>query len=326
MFEHTRLIPHAVLPVILTVSFVSPAWSMTGQEVNNIAREFTVLIAQNPTGNGSGVIVAKDGNDYYVLTCRHVVKALGETREGIISYTVVTHDKESYVVESKDIAHFPNADLALLKFESRRNYRVAELADSDLATEGTPVFVSGWPLPAGISGQSGQAHIRQFTDGRVSTVLEDEFNGYQLGYSNTTSPGMSGGPVVDAAARVVAIHGLGDSFNVSDFIALQTTSQNNPDEQRAIQAMSNLGFNFGISISHFVSMLPELENTEHSEFAEIELTTSNFAPPELGAPYEPSSEPDSRDVITDMDDVLGSANRGLNLICGITSIFGGGCR
>jgi S1-C subfamily serine protease len=325
MFEHTRLIPHAVLPVILTVSFASPAWSMTGQEVNNAAREFTVLIAKNPTNNGSGVIIAKDGNDYYVLTARHVVGVL-QDRDGPIQYTIVTHDKKSHAVESSDIAYFPGADLALVKFESNSNYQVAELADSDLVTEGTPVFVSGWPMPATISEQSGQAHIRQFTDGRVSTVLEENYEGYQLGYSNTTSVGMSGGPVVDAAARVVAIHGLADSFNVSEFISLQSPASSGADQKQALQAMSNLGFNFGVPINTFLSMLPELENTEHSEFAEIELTTSNFAPPELGAPYEPSSEPDSRDVITDMDDVLGSANRGLNLICGITSIFGGGCR
>lgn len=325
MFENTRLIPHAVLPVILTVSFVNPALSMTGQEVNNAAREFTVLIAKNPTNNGSGAIIAKDGNDYYVLTARHVVGTL-EDRDGPIQYTIVTHDKKSHSVERSDIAHFPGADLALVKFESNSNYQVAELADSDLVTEGTPVFVSGWPMPADISERSGQAYIRQFTDGRVSTVLEEGYEGYKLGYSNTTAVGMSGGPVVDAAARVVAIHGLADSFSVNEFIALQAPDSNTPDQKRALQVMSNLGFNFGVPINTFLSMLPELENTEHSEFAEIELTTSNFAPPELGAPYVASSEPDSRDVITDMDDVLGSANRGLNLICGITSIFGGGCR
>jgi S1-C subfamily serine protease len=43
-------------------------------EIDSIAQKIIVCIDSTNNGNGSGVIIARDGNIYYVLTAAHVVK------------------------------------------------------------------------------------------------------------------------------------------------------------------------------------------------------------------------------------------------------------
>ncbi|NJM77974.1 MAG: trypsin-like peptidase domain-containing protein [Acaryochloridaceae cyanobacterium RU_4_10] len=49
------------------------AQSSVAETVDKIARQITVRIDSTKSGNGSGVIVAKQGTTYYVLTAEHVV-------------------------------------------------------------------------------------------------------------------------------------------------------------------------------------------------------------------------------------------------------------
>ncbi|MTJ42704.1 hypothetical protein [Dolichospermum flos-aquae] len=61
-------------------------FALTPVQVNDIAKPITVMIG-GLDGKGSGVIIAKDGNTYTVLTAHHVVKKAGY---GI--YELITHD------------------------------------------------------------------------------------------------------------------------------------------------------------------------------------------------------------------------------------------
>ena len=97
-------------------SVISPA-----TQVKETAQKITVRI-DFPNGNGSGVIVARQGNTYYVLTNKHVVD-----RER--QYQVVAPDGTAYPVDYTTIKQAADVDLAVLQFQSEQNYQVATLAD-----------------------------------------------------------------------------------------------------------------------------------------------------------------------------------------------------
>ena len=102
--------------------------SLTGipHDVREIAKKITVRI-DYPGENGSGVVIAKEGNNYYVLTAHHVAKQENKNQE------VVTHDGKRYPVNESTVKSLdPQADLAVLQFSSNDNYKVANLGDYDL--------------------------------------------------------------------------------------------------------------------------------------------------------------------------------------------------
>lgn len=134
------------LPAILVGTAITSAivlmqpsvvMALSGEQVNDIAREITVLIA-GPDSFGSGAIIAKDGKTYYVLTAHHVVSSKDD-------YKVVTSDKQAYKIDYSKVKHLPGVDLAVVEFTSEKDYKIAKLANSDQAKQGKEVFVSGWP-------------------------------------------------------------------------------------------------------------------------------------------------------------------------------------
>lgn len=279
----------------IVITLPPSAMALTGQEVNDIARKITVLIAGSDGTQGSGVIISKNGDTYYVLTAYHVVKNR-ENQNGQMNYQIVTHDKERHQLNYETVKPLPNnVDLAVIEFNSDEDYPVATLANSDLVTEGTPVFVSGWPRPGAVSRETGQL-IRQFTDGRVSTILSQPTRGYQMGYTNITLGGMSGGPVLDAGGRVVAIHGMADTEDPSR-IGLEASE---PDAQKLSQLLKT-DFNYAIPIGTYLKLAPQAG-------IYLGLQVDNTPPPELGAPYQPMAVPDDDDVIDDINQILDWAN------------------
>jgi serine protease Do len=290
------------------------ATALTGQEVNDIAREITVLItskdAQGNISNGSGVIISRNGNTYYVLTAKHVVQ--NPQKE----YKLLTHDRQPQELSLSEenrlkMIELPNGmDLAVIEFSSDEDYPIATLSTAQLS-EGVPVFVSGWPKQGSIGRQSEEQMIRQFSDGRVSSMLQQPIaTGYQVGYTNVTRAGMSGGPVVDAGGRLVAIHGQADTAAAIENPGLESADNN------SLQGLSlSTGFNYGIPIEAFLQQAPQAG-------LYLNLQVDNAAPPELGAPYVASAEPDERDVISDMNNVFGTVERGLGIIQGVCGLFG----
>ncbi len=267
------------------------AVALTGIEVNDIAREVTVLCVGTQEQHGSGVIVAKDGNTYYVLTANHVVAVDDD-------YKIVTPDKQAYAIEGEKIQQLPGVDLAVVQFTSDKKYRVAKLVNSDLAKEGQSVFVSGWPIPGAVGRASGKQTIRQFTDGRISGFLETPVDGYQMIYTNVTRKGMSGAPVLDAGGRLVGIHGLGD---YEDPNLLQTEGLTQ-EAATSIASLIKPGFNYAIPINTFLRKAPQAG-------LYLGLQVENSPAPELGEPYVASAEPDPRDTIDDLNTTLETVNR-----------------
>ena len=175
------------------------AAQMSPSEVSQVAKQVTVLISgQNP---GSGVIIDRKGDTYKVLTAHHVVNTPDE-------YYVVPNDGKEYQLDYKRVRRLPNTDLAILEFKSPTAYPTATLGNAGSITEGMSTFVTGFPAPS----EAINLSIYSFTEGRLiansSRLLRD---GYSLVYSNSTQPGMSGGPVFNSQGHVIGIHGRADA-------------------------------------------------------------------------------------------------------------------
>jgi S1-C subfamily serine protease len=183
-------------------------------KINNIAQQITVRIDSKNNGNGSGVIVAHNGNTYYVATAGHVV-------ENQDKYTIVAPDGQSYSVENSTIKTFEGLDLAVVQFKSEQAYTVATLAKYEV-NDLQWVFVSGFP---GQKAETKQTPPRLLTAGTVvqksvaNFVAKDSYSltdGYRLLYSNQSFPGMSGGAVLDIQGTVIGINtGAEDEVVVS---------------------------------------------------------------------------------------------------------------
>lgn len=165
------------------------AVALTKEEINAIAREITVRIDGEDIG--SGVIFERKDDTYYVLSNHHVVEEDGR-------YEIQTPDGERYpVYYSKEVS---GLDLVVLQFESNKNYRTANLGNSDQMTEATTIYVAGWDSDREF----------QFSVGQITSRLQNSQNGYSLKYTNPTVGGTSGGPILDEDGKVVGINGQVD--------------------------------------------------------------------------------------------------------------------
>ncbi|NJN39560.1 MAG: trypsin-like peptidase domain-containing protein [Acaryochloridaceae cyanobacterium CSU_3_4] len=176
---------------------------------------------QNP---GSGVVIAKTGNTYYVLTAKHVVATADE-------YEIIASDGKRYTLDYRQVKSFPGIDLAVVQFQSNQNYAIARLGNSDQIKQGANVYVSGWPLPGTAITKS--THL--VTEGKVAGLQKGESEGYELLYGNSTAPGMSGGPVFNTEGQVIGIHGRAEGNQTS----------------------GKVGINLGIPINLFLRSAPQ---------------------------------------------------------------------
>lgn len=178
--------------------------------LKDIAQQTTVNISGK--GSGSGVIIGRNGKTYYVLTSKHVVGI----RPGKIEdqYFIKT-GKDEYEINYNRVKKSSKLDLAVLEFNSNKNYITASLSKNLYRDQ--IVYMSGW-----IDCLKEEKY--EFNSGSLLKILSsrselsgseaktydkdrDFSEGYHVKYTNSTIRGLSGSPVFDESGHVVAIHG-----------------------------------------------------------------------------------------------------------------------
>ncbi|WP_026734980.1 tetratricopeptide repeat protein [Fischerella sp. PCC 9605] len=219
------------------------------KEVDDIAQQITVKIDLRYSGNGSGVIVAKQGQTYYVLTANHVVDrdeakpgCQLDTEQRTEEYHIVTPDGQRYPVNLEKMTCLEGVDLAVVSFTSGKTYTVANLAKYKVGSEGSQwIFVSGFPgtktsnrlLTAGkaVKKEDAQENVQD-----IHSLTKH----YGLYYTNASYRGMSGSPVLDRSGRVIGIN---------------TAAEDEIEIDQAGQMVElHLGYSLGVPIATFLSL------------------------------------------------------------------------
>jgi tetratricopeptide (TPR) repeat protein len=220
------------------------------QEIAQIAQMVTVQVNTSipGKGSGSGVIIAKQGNTYTVLTCDHVQRDVGD------SPTIRTYDGNSYPVTNiqslgSSLDEKDN-DLALVTFTASSDYKTATIGNSDQAEMGAQIYVYGFPVRgSGADVKLGADREGEFFQGFVVNRPKSAKYGYSLRYDAKTKGGMSGGPVLDVDGRVIGIHGLGE----------QEMGRGATESGQEVSVPIKTGVNSAIPIKNFMSMKSKLE-------------------------------------------------------------------
>jgi tetratricopeptide (TPR) repeat protein len=238
--------------VAALVCFAPGAMALSPAEVEQKAKAVSVEML---TGEGSGVIIHRQGNLYTVITNRHVVcKVRPERctdRDIHSSYRLKTPDDQIYQVARSNIKLLKDdagkfLDLAIVQFRSNRIYSVAQVADPGSLKVNDAVYTAGFPGGQGWLFGMGKAQAV------VNKRLVADRGGYTVIYNAETLPGMSGGGAFDNNGRLVAVHGQGDKFK-------ENTEAEEIASNKAKNAVnSKIGYNRGIPARWVIQGLAEL--------------------------------------------------------------------
>ncbi|MEW5856764.1 MAG: tetratricopeptide repeat protein [Cyanobacteriota bacterium] len=163
----------------------------SGEIAKQVGNSVVLITYADAEGSGSGFFVSGENKICTILTARHVVAPSSKLK-------LQTNDGKFW--NSATIQNFPNQDLALITFDPGSEncpYKALELGDSDTVNVGDGIYITGFP---------GGSSAQQFVPGTVS-ALGKLSDGYGISYPVITTRGMSGGPVVNTAGKIIAIHG-----------------------------------------------------------------------------------------------------------------------
>jgi len=265
--------------------YTIPTTQLTGwlEEIEQKAKQITVRIDSSSNANGSGIIIAKDGDTYTVLTAAHVVCEREDATKpcGNFSYQILAPDGKQYPVDKNTIKTEEGVDLGIVKFTApNQNYQVATLANYNpknfdyMFTAGYPRLGnnSPWRLTMGIifdkeQGliESRQSDFQTNSSGALQTV-SSLTGGYELVYTSITYGGMSGGAVLDSQGRVIGIHGRAEGEQAFD---------EKTGDSGSSRGQVQLGYSLGIPTSTFLGLATRLG----VQVQKVE----NTAPPQLNA-------------------------------------------
>ncbi|MDB9348060.1 tetratricopeptide repeat protein, partial [Nodularia spumigena] len=237
------------------------------KEIEQKAQQITVKIQNKSSGNGSGFIIAREGNTYTVLTSAHVFSAPNDPNKICTNceYEIIAVNGQAYPVDKSTIKVEIGVDLAVVKFTAtEQNYQVATLANYNPNNDDY-IFSAGYP-------KLGNNSPWRFTMGRILEkeigllrIRQSDFQtnnssglqtatsltgGYELVYTSITYGGMSGGPVLDSLGRVIGIHGRAEAEEASD--------QNTGDCGNNVECQVQLGYSLGIPVSTFIGLSKRL--------------------------------------------------------------------
>ncbi|MEP0785005.1 tetratricopeptide repeat-containing serine protease family protein [Coleofasciculus sp. FACHB-129] len=219
-------------------------------EIGRQAGESVVLINyEDKPGQGTGFIISGENKEVCtVLTVRHVVPPSAKLQ-------LQTPDQKLWKGASiTSIKRFPKQDLAVVTFKpdsGNCSYKTLRISNSDKVNLGDSIYITGFP---------GSSLAKQFATGMVSRI-DSQSEGYGISYTAITAAGMSGGPVMNAAGEVVAVHGITD-IELTGLAELKG-EEPPPQQQSSTGINSSNGdavgtFKWGIPINIYVANVAQV--------------------------------------------------------------------
>ena len=151
-------------------------------------------------GTGSGFIFEKDDNVYYVMTNNHVVD------EGDSAKIVLTNG-DTY--ETTLVGSDQYLDVAVIAFESKNDYTIANIGQSETMRVGDTVFTVGAPVDSSTYSWTVTRGILSGKDRMVSVSTNNsiiaDYIMKSLQTDATINSGNSGGPLCNSNGEVVGI-------------------------------------------------------------------------------------------------------------------------
>jgi Do/DeqQ family serine protease len=196
-----RSISDKVLPSVVEIKVVEIKKQQVPQ-MDGIPWEFFFGTPPDQNGNnnqqeyrsqglGSGIIVQKNGNTYYVLTNNHVA---GDASE----ISVAMNDGREF--PAKLVGKDKRKDLAVVSFQSSENFPLATLGDSDTVRVGDWAIAVGNPLGLMSSVTMGIVSAVGRTGGPAGNI--NDF----IQTDAAINQGNSGGALVNIRGEVVGIN------------------------------------------------------------------------------------------------------------------------
>jgi tetratricopeptide (TPR) repeat protein len=233
--------------------------ALSPEQIQKIAQSVTLKIETTGNGtksSGSGVTIQKQGNNYLLVTNAHVVcinRNYLKKCDKRPNYQIVTPDLQSHTVTAAAVKVLPNLDLALIQFQSDRNYPVATLGNSDNIAIDEPIYTAGFPAT-----KSRFSFHHGTIVASVKKRLTGDGGGYTVIYDAATNSGMSGGGVFDRQGQIIAIHGQGERYQegtTSPIIPKHIEKDLNTNYLKIQNASigQKIGINRGIPINYLLS-------------------------------------------------------------------------
>lgn len=152
--------------------------------------------------SGTGFIYEKNDNEYLLLTNYHVI-------EGGDKVTITMTSGE--IIETKVVGYNEYEDIAILSFESDKEYVVAQLGDSEASRVGDTTFAVGAPLESTYSWTVTRGIISgkdRMVEVSVSNTSAADYVMKVLQTDTAINSGNSGGPLCNSNGEVIGITSL----------------------------------------------------------------------------------------------------------------------
>ena len=248
----------------------------------------TVLAYQHAEAAGTGIVLNADGE---ILTNNHVVD--GATQ---ITVTVITTGR-SYAATV--VGTDPTADIAILRLSNASGLAVAPLGDSSTVHIGDSVIGVG---NAGGTGTPTAAPGSVVDLGQTVTATDQNgANGETLNnliqISSNLQPGESGGPLYDAAGKVVGIDSIGNISNGGRFRSRNST-----------------GAGYAIAINDAIAIAKQIDAGKATD------TVTIGTPPMIGIDATTAVSPQSGAAVTAVGTGTPAAKIGIQVGDVITAI------
>lgn len=207
------------------------------EQLQQLAQAITVKVYAG-NAQGSGILMVKEGQTYTLVTNAHVISR-GST------YRIQTTDGKIYdatLIKAGD--SFAKDDLALLQFKSTNHYTLANLANTtDLGITKT-VYAAGYPF---------ENDRLRFTTG-ILTILPEKplVGGYQIGFTNETQQGMSGGALLNEQGKIIGVLGQGSAPILSEAYIYQDGSQPSQEDLQKMRDSS-----WAVPVAAVIKMMPQ---------------------------------------------------------------------